>query len=551
MISARKWLFIEQSACQIVIQGKKRLDFQEKCANMYILYAHKSTDTAGDNIMFSEEERDRMRLIGELIYTNPFGERRQELEQRLLGKNGIRRFRVWHSLNGEFSANPNLPKLETLCGQLLERGLSFLKGAGEKIAEDILEEWDLLVIYWLFSRYSAPMCRNIYLPRGNEEASAALYADFLRDYNHFLVDIRRERPSAYQPEMLFALYHQVHRAFNYIFDFIGGGTTAAAALRCSIWESIFSHDMNRYYRQLHSRMNRMTTLITGESGTGKELAAQAIAYSQFIPFDGHSRQFSHAFRDSFQAVQLSAIPPSLIESELFGHVRGAFTNAIQDRAGCFENCTEGTAVFLDEIGDIPLEVQVKLLRLLQTRQYCRIGDSSVRHFDGKVIVATNVDLSRKCAEGNFRQDLLFRVCSDVIRTCPLRTLLDGREEELRQMVLILSKRLLDAQDAESFADESSSWIISHLGLDYDWPGNVRELEQCLRNLLLRGSYTPILAKQEEPQNDIGSRMAASGLSLEELTRAYLQALYRREGSASGVSRQSGMDRRTVRKYLDR
>ncbi|MCQ2403129.1 MAG: sigma 54-interacting transcriptional regulator [Lentisphaeria bacterium] len=500
--------------------------------------------------MFTDAERSQIRLIGDLIYTNPFGERRQEIEHRLLGRKHIQRFRVWHSLDGDFSTNLNLPELEKLCGRLVERGLSFLKGEGLPVQDDVLTEWDLLVIYWLFSRYSASMSGNIYLPSGSEEASAKLYGNFLDDYNNLVQNIRRGRPSAYQPEKIFAMFHQVHRAFNYIFDYIGGGTEAAARLRCAIWESIFSHDMNRYYRQLHSKMNGITTLITGESGTGKELAAQAIAYSQYIPFDGGKQRFARSYRDCFRAVQLSALPPTLIESELFGHVRGAFTNAIHDRKGCFENCLEGMAVFLDEIGDISLEVQVKLLRLLQTRQFCRIGDSEPREFSGKVIAATNADLSEKCADGQFRQDFLFRICSDVIRTSPLRTLLDGREEELRQMVLILSRRLLDAQEAVSFAQESSDWIIAHLGVDYTWPGNVRELEQCLRNLLLRGSYSP-LVKEEADNDDIGTRMMKSGCTLDELTHRYVNALYQREGSVAGVARQSGMDRRTIRKLLDR
>jgi len=498
--------------------------------------------------MFSEEERSQVRLLGRLLFVNPFGEERQDLERRLLGRRYIRRFRVWHRLNGEMSANPNLAGLEALCDQLAERGLD--DGASSpRLSADWQEAWDLLVIYWLFSHYSGPMSRNIYLEQASEEASAGLYGDFLRDYERLMNGVRRARPTEYQPELLFALYHQAHRAFNYIYDFIGGGTTAAASLRCAIWESIFSHDLRRYYRQLHSRMNEMTTLITGESGTGKELAAQAIAYSQFIPFDPRRRRFAYAYRDCFRAVQLSAIPQSLVESEMFGHVKGAFTTAVRDRQGRFENCHPATCVFLDEIGDTPCEVQVKLLRLLQTREFSRVGESSIRHFSGKVIAATNVDLSAKSVQGTFRQDLLFRLCSDVIQTCPLRELLDGQEEELRQMVLILARRLLPAEDAKSFADESSDWIISHLGMDYPWPGNVRELEQCLRNLLLRGHYSPVVKGQSAPAADLGSQMADSGCTLAELTRAYLQSLYRREGSVLAVAKISGLDRRTVRKYL--
>ena len=134
----------------------------------------------------------------------------------------------------------------------------------------------MLAVYWLFSKYSLSMSHNIYLAAEVEEKSALLYDEFQQDFDRLITGLPRKTPSNYSSEKVFALCHQVHRAFNYIFDFIAGGTTSAAELRSAIWESIFTHDMGLYYRQLYSEMNQITTLITGESGTGKELAARGM-----------------------------------------------------------------------------------------------------------------------------------------------------------------------------------------------------------------------------------------------------------------------------------
>ncbi|MBR4673801.1 MAG: sigma 54-interacting transcriptional regulator [Victivallales bacterium] len=499
--------------------------------------------------MFTTSEISQIKLFGQLIFTNPFSAERLDIERQLLGSRHIQRYRVWHSLNGELSVNWNLPAIAELCNHLVDKGLSLLEKGGFPLNGEMLAAWDLLAIYWLFSKYSPAMSRNIYLAAEVEEKSSLLYEEFQQDFDRLITHLPRKKPSIYAPEKIFALCHQVHRAFNYIFDFIAGGTSSAAELRSAIWESIFTHDMGLYYRQLYSEMNQITTLITGESGTGKELAAQAISYSQFIPFNSAEKRFEFPYRDCFHPVQLSAMPPTLIESELFGHVKGAFTGAVTDRQGPFENCRPCECVFLDEIGEVPLDVQVKLLRLLQTRQFQRIGDVELKSFGGKVIAATNSVLADGCRNGTFRQDLLFRICSDTIQTVPLRTLLDGKEEELRQFVTILAKRILSTEDIQPFVEKCCKWIVTNLGMDYPWPGNVRELEQCLRNLLVRGKYTPLLKARSIPAFDIGEQMADSGLTAEELVRKYVKALHNRGCSALKISQLSGLDRRTVKKYL--
>src|SRR5690606_8428305 len=216
--------------------------------------------------------------------------------------------------------------------------------------------------------------------------------------------------------LVFAISFQIRRAFHYLFYSIVGSSMAAARLRAAAWESIFTHDMRRYYRLLHGRMGDITTLITGPSGTGKELVARAIAYARFIPFDARTRSFADDFSELFFPLNLSALSPTLIESELFGHRRGAFTGAIEDRAGWLETCPARGTVFLDEIGELDGPIQVKLLRVLQSRTFQRLGDTRTRRFGGKIIAATHRDLAAEMQAGRFRADLYYRLCSDLITT---------------------------------------------------------------------------------------------------------------------------------------
>ncbi len=496
--------------------------------------------------MFTDGEKKLIALYGGLVFTNPFTEARTKIEKNILGRKYRTLYNAWHSVDGELSVNENLTLINSLCSQLIERGLS---GCIYKESADFIEHWDIFAIYWLFARYSGPMCRNIYLGEAAENENASLYADFLADFSRVIYFSGRSSACRYLPENIFALFHQIHRAFNHIFDFIAGGSPAASRMRSSIWESIFTCDLRRYSRHLLYGMEGITTLVCGESGTGKELAARAIAFSQFIPFNAGSGRFEENYRNCYHPVQLSAMPQTLVESELFGHARGAFTGAISTVRGHFETCRRSGCIFLDEIGDVSMETQAKLLRLLQTRQFNRVGETEQRAFSGKVIAATNKNLPKLCSEGAFRHDLLFRICSDTVNTAPLRELIDGREEELRQFVIILAKRMLEGDEALDFASACCDWIIGNLGLNYDWPGNVRELEQCLRNLLVRGEYRPVMSMERTEKNQPAYFFENCRLTADELMREYIGALYRREGTLAAVAAISGLDRRTVKKYL--
>ncbi len=230
-----------------------------------------------------------------------------------------------------------------------------------------------------------------------------------------------------------------------------------------------SPSMQRIFRLVETlQHSEATVLITGESGTGKEVVARAI----------HER--SARAGGPFIAVNCGALPPDLLESELFGHVRGAFTGAIRDRVGRFELASQGT-LFLDEIGDLPPLLQVKLLRVLQERQYERVGESTPRTTNARIVAATNVDLRVAMREGRLREDLYYRLCVVPIEVPPLR--------ERREDIAPLAMSLLNRITAQHGLMRRISPQAMRSLLDYSWPGNVRELANVIE-------YAVAVAKME-------------------------------------------------------
>jgi DNA-binding NtrC family response regulator len=210
--------------------------------------------------------------------------------------------------------------------------------------------------------------------------------------------------------------------------------------------------------------SKLITLITGESGTGKEVVANAIHYN------------SPRKRKSFIPVNMAAIPVDLIESELFGHEKGAFTGADQRRIGKFEEANEGT-IFLDEIGEMPLDLQTKLLRVLQDNKISRVGSNKQIELDIRVIAATNKNLKERAKEGKFREDLMYRLQGFLIHLAPLR--------ERGNDIILLTKFFLDEF---SNANKMKPKILSSSSIEsllkHDWPGNVRELKSVIERAIL-------------------------------------------------------------------
>jgi len=241
---------------------------------------------------------------------------------------------------------------------------------------------------------------------------------------------------------------------------------------------------------------RTTVLVTGESGTGKELIARAI-HNQSTRVD-----------KPFITVNSANLPTELLESELFGHVRGAFTGAIAAKKGYFE-VADGGSIFLDEIGTISLETQAKLLRVIQERDFTPLGETTRRQVDVRIIAATNIDLKQAVDEGIFREDLYYRLNVIQINLPPLR--------ERREDILPLAQHFISKYTAENgkhISDQLSPGLLSLLEA-YQWPGNVRELENVMERAVIvaRGSTIEREDLREEVLNPQRAAAQASGKSI--------------------------------------
>jgi transcriptional regulator with AAA-type ATPase domain len=499
----------------------------------------------------SHGEREVVSAVTALATGNPFLPERIENERRALGDRFRRVTAVWHEGANLDAGNPNVERLSELVEGLAPALRERLAGGARADAAE-LEDYQGLVFYLLYYRYLPVFAEQIERIRKGRSTAGRVgaYARYRKDARHFLEVPGVRLPLQVDPAHLFAWGYQIGRAFEGTFRGIHGGSMPAARLRAAVWQSIFTHDSRRYGRTLYRKMGDLPTLILGESGTGKELVARAIGLARYIPFDESSQSFREDVADSFYAVSLPALSPTLIESELFGHRRGAFTGALQDRVGWLESCSSLGTVFLDEIGELDAGIQVKLLRVLQSRRFQRVGESEDRRFEGKLVAATNRDLSREIECGRFRQDLYYRLCADVIHAPTLREQIADSPHELPGLISIITRRIVGEEDAEDLTREVVDFVRTHLGADYAWPGNVRELEQCVRNVLVRGHYSPAEFHRAGAGRDLAALLASGSLTADELLRRYCTHVYAQSGSYEEAGRRLGLDRRTVRARLD-
>jgi transcriptional regulator with PAS, ATPase and Fis domain len=288
--------------------------------------------------------------------------------------------------------------------------------------------------------------------------------------------------------------------------------------------------------------SRSTVLVTGESGTGKELVARAVHY--------HSERVG----GPFVAVNCKALAPGVLESELFGHERGAFTGAERAKPGLFERADGGT-LFLDEIGEIEPGFQTKLLRVLQERRIQRVGGSEEKPIDVRIVAATNRDLRAEIAAGRFREDLYFRLAVIPIHLPALR---ERREDVLPLAVHFLARWNRElGRSVAGWTPEVERWLLAH-----DWPGNVRELENAIERgvVLARGDrigFDDLLVDEpgEEPHPG-ATPDAAGGASLQEFLDAAAAERIRRVLEQTGgkrveAARRLGIDRATLYRLMRR
>lgn len=507
--------------------------------------------------LFLPADRRFAQTLSALAYCNPFLPARIEYERGALGsqfetEHADWNISLWNVPTSQERAAVNVQRLVDECELVLKRTRPKLLRQADWHADE-LTLYDDLVLFVLYHQHREDLERLTTDGMARKSLGKVKLFDTLSAYAQpYLQFDGRVLPLWHDLAHAMAGFFQIRRAFHNIYYFITGASMPAVKLRAAVWQSIFTHDLRRYRRVLYDRMTDYTTLVTGPSGTGKELVARAVGLSRYIPFDPKTSQFVQDFAGSFFALNLSALSPTLIESELFGHRRGAFTGAVEDRRGWLEICPPQGTVFLDEIGELDPAIQVKLLRVLQERKFTRLGETQERRFEGKLIAATNRNLAHQMQHGQFREDLYYRLCSDIITTPSLRERLADDPQELRYLVLHIAQRIV-GDEAEAVAGEVLQAIETDLGKDYPWPGNIRELEQCVRNVMIRKEYQPPRSKQLEDRTARQQLLAAidaGTLTADALLQAYCTLVYSQNDSYEATARRLGIDRRTVKAKID-
>jgi transcriptional regulator with AAA-type ATPase domain len=505
-------------------------------------------------MLFQPAERSFAAAVSRIAYDNPFSPERIESEREALGTSFNEAGPVWSPDGGHLSVQqfhrerPNVIRLRDLSWQLALALRGRLDEQRSELNDSELLLYEDLCLYALFARYELSLY-ELAVDESSQTRKIGFFAAFERDFARLLVEPRLSLPSGLNAATALAFFFQIRRAFHFIFRYLLGISRPIAELRAETWHSVFTHDLRRYRGSVYRHMADIPTLIVGPSGTGKDLVAQAIGYSRYLAFDPAAQRFVEPFATQFHALNVSALSRGVIESELFGHRRGAFTGALEDRQGWLEMCGPDGSVFLDEIGELGTELQVKFLRVLQTRAFQRIGETKPRMFLGKLIAATHRDLDLGLEAGWFREDLYYRLCADRIQTPSLHERIAAEPNELELMVSVLSERIAGPEHGPQVTKEVMHWIERELGKGYTWPGNVRELEQCVRNVLVRKRYRP--PQRKKPASGLDQPLLQSGLSADALLDRYAALVYRETESYVETGRRLGIDRRTAKERADR
>ncbi len=480
----------------------------------------------------SLSQRSWLDLVRRAISANPFTQARPELDLRIAGDAAV----IDHDL-------PIGRALERVRAEVdaLEKtgGATRARFSGED-----RDRVDALLEFHLYHEYRDAFDDHIarQMERGAKPAPVAFAAECLG----------RLRRAGFEPEealRVFATFFQLRRAFYFIHRALLGRSACMQALRAELWNNVFTCDVFLYERHLWNRMEDFSLLLLGETGTGKGAAAAAIGRSGYIPFVPETGAFAQSFTALFLPVNLSQYAATLIESELFGHRKGAFTGAVQDHEGMLDRCPPNGAIFLDEIGELSAPVQIKLLRVLQERVFSPVGGHEEHRFSGRVIAATNRSLEALRRDGGFRDDFFYRLCSDQVEVPPLRQRLREDPGELDELLRHIVGRLCGNPD-DALAEQVKHGILDGVGPDYAWPGNVRELEQAARRVLLKGTYDIRAAASSRGDAAEMARLFESGdLDARSLLARYCRLLHDRHGNYGEVARRTGLDRRTVRKYI--
>lgn len=481
----------------------------------------------------SSSDREFFSRVYDSAFLNPFSDERLDSDASAVGK-------------------PKADEAFAFLGELLaklDERLRMVLGGGHLVSDYGFEDAQLLEIALLFKELHSHRGElDSYIRAQSLEGDQIIPADFA---SGIFQEIHSNGIPVERAENYVALMFQTRRAYYFISTGLTGRCKSVRELRKELWNAIFTHDAHLYVDRLWNRLEDFSTLLLGETGTGKGAAAQALGRSNYIPYQSQKKRFTENFTKAFLSINLSEFSENLIESELFGHKKGSFTGAVGDREGIFSRCSRRGAIFLDEVGELSEQIQIKLLRILQQRVFSPVGGYEILRFGGRIIAATNQDIAKRRMEGKFRNDFYYRLSSVQIRVPTLRQRIEETESELELLVSDIVRRLVGEEEPK-LTERLVEVMRLELPKRYQWPGNVRELEQAVRSILLTGHYRGEAVFENhsgvEVDQELGKCLRGE-LTLEEVTEWYCRRLYRQLGSYGAVAERVGVDWRTVKQKI--
>jgi sigma-54 specific flagellar transcriptional regulator A len=473
----------------------------------------------------TEIEIEFLKLANELAMANPFDPARTTLMQefdRIAGKGS-----------------------SSLSDETLNHLNQILKNLSKWSSSDIgirADQFEIARMFLVYYRFRKDFEKFIRLQQDQPSRIIKLnFADQIQD------ELAAQGFSDTTADRLIAVFFQLRRAYLFISELLTGNSSAMHQLRCRLWNNLFTSRPDLYLKGHWQNLEDFSTLILGETGSGKGNVARALGRSNFIEYDRKQQSFRENFCNVMTEINLAEYPASLIESELFGHRKGAFTGAIDHYEGVFSRTSPSGALFIDEIGEIDEPTQVKLLRVLQNRSFQPVGSRETKNFRGRIIAATNRKITDLSNGKRFRQDFFYRLCTDIIEVPNLRARTADDPAEMRQLITAIAQKMF-AQMPPDVLMTTVKDIESHLPSDYSWPGNVRELEQAIRSYVIHQSYAPVNTTTGN-HSAPNAALAASGLTAHDLVVKYCLELYAVHGNYEKVASITQLDRRTVSKYV--
>lgn len=496
----------------------------------YARFLYKFCMKTSDRI--SNQDRSFFHLLSEAAATNPFSDDYRKLQLKIA------------DCDASIPPEERLQRIVARAGEKVRKleseGRADIRcyGAGDR---ELLRRAFLFDIY---HRFLPRFDRHIrdQAAAGEKPVRVPFHEDVFAVFN-------RRGFSLNEANLYFAFLNQICRAFFFIDRGLVGRCDSMKKLRRHLWNNVFTSDIRVYERYLWRRMEDFSTMLLGPTGSGKGTAAAAIGQSGFIPFDEKRGVFVESYVATYKCLNLSRFPESLIESELFGHRKGAFTGAVEAHDGILSRCSSHGAIFLDEIGDVSVPVQIKLLNVLQERVFSPVGSHERLRFHGRIIAATNKPIDELRAGGQFRNDLFYRLCSDIISVPSLKQRIAEDPAEMDDLLALIVRRII-GEDAREMVELVRGTLGKSPGSTYTWPGNVRELEQAVRRILLTRDYQKeSINAQANLCTRLQEGLAEGSIDAETLISGYCALLYERYGTYEEVARRTNLDRRTVKSRI--